>query len=271
MKTIIFLNNKGGVGKTASVTTVAHMMAEKYNKKVLLIDLDPQMNSTMMYSEIDFINIFNRIYKGELGSETKSIETLMLDRNADIHECILHTDYDNLDIIPSCLTLSEAEERIKGDVIAPQQLKLKKHLSKIEDEYDYCIIDTSPSLSIININGLVAADELYVPLRCDGGSLLGVSIIMNILNVVKESNPKLNMGGMFFTQWNGRKNVSKVVYELLNEAFGQYIIPITISTSKNIEECSLLQKPLLAYDNGKNKCKVTKDYINLTEYILAKE
>ena len=139
-----------------------------------------------------------------------------------------------------------------------------------EDEYDYCIIDTSPSLSIININGLVAADELYIPLKCDGGSLLGVSIIMSILNVVKESNPGLKMGGMFFTQWNGRKNVSKAVYQLLSDSFGEYIIPVTIATSKNVEE-SLMQIPLLAYDSGKNKNKVTENYIELTEYILHRD
>ena len=155
MKTIAFINNKGGVGKTASVTSVAHMLATRYNKKVLVVDTDPQMNTTMMFSNVDFVSIFNKIYKGGMENTAKNIETLLLNRNVDIHDCILHTDYENLDIIQSCLTLSEAEERIKGDVISPQQFKLKRHLKKVEDEYDYCIIDTSPSLSIININGLV--------------------------------------------------------------------------------------------------------------------
>ena len=271
MKTIAFINNKGGVGKTASVTSVAHMLATRYNKKVLVVDTDPQMNTTMMFSNVDFVSIFNKIYKGGMENTAKNIETLLLNRNVDIHDCILHTDYENLDIIQSCLALSEAEERIKGDVISPQQFKLKRHLKKVEDEYDYCIIDTSPSLSIININGLVAADEIYIPLKCDGGSLLGVAIIMSIVDVVRESNPELKVGGMFFTQWNGRKNVSKAVYELLNDSFGEYIIPITIATNKNIEEGSLMQIPLLAYDNGKNKCKATKDYIELTEYILNRK
>jgi chromosome partitioning protein len=268
MKKIAFINNKGGVGKTATVVSVAHMLATKYNKKVLIVDLDPQMNTTMIYSDVDFVSIFKQIYMGNFENKTKSVETLLLDRNADIHDCILHTDYENLDIIQSCLTLSEAEERIKGDVISPQQFKLRKHLAKVEDEYDYCLIDTSPSLSIVNINGLVAADEIYIPLKCDGCSLLGVAIIMNIVNVVKESNPELQIGGIFFTQWNGRKNVSKVVYELLNESFGEYILPITIATSKNLEEITLMQIPLLAHDNGKNKSKATRDYIKLTEYIL---
>lgn len=132
------------------------------------------------------------------------------------------------------------------------------------------IIDSSPSVSIINVNGLVAADEMYVPLRCDGGSLLGVAIIMNLFEAVSEYNAKLKMGGMFFTQWNGRKNVSKSVYELLSEMFADYILPVSISTSKNLEESSLVQIPLLAYDKGKNKCKATQDYLALTELILGK-
>ena len=270
MKTIIFLNNKGGVGKTVSVTTIAHMMATKYNKKVLLIDLDPQMNSTTMYSRVDFVKLFYNIYKGTCERLEKSVEDLLLNRVEDIHECIQHTVYENLDIIPSYLTLSEAEELMKADVKTPQQFRLQRYLRGVQEEYDYCIIDSSPSVSIINVNGLVAADEMYVPLRCDGGSLLGVAIIMNLFEAVSEYNAKLKMGGMFFTQWNGRKNVSKSVYELLSEMFADYILPVSISTSKNLEESSLVQIPLLAYDKGKNKCKATQDYLALTELILGK-
>lgn len=268
MKTIIFLNNKGGVGKTASVTTIAHMMASKYGKKVLLIDLDPQMNTTCMFSEVDFVQLFFQIYKGVHTHGNKSIEDLLLNRDIDIHECIKHTEYDNLDIIPSYLTLSEAEERMKADVRSPQQFRLQKHLRTIQNEYDYCIIDSSPSVSIININGLVASDEVYLPLRCDGGSLLGAAITMNLFETVAEYNPRLKVGGMFFTQWNGRKNVSKAVYELLGEVFSEYLLPINIGVSKNIEEGSMVQKPLLQYDSGKNKCNATNDYLALTEYII---
>lgn len=268
MKTIVFFNNKGGVGKTASVTTVAHMLATEYQKKVLLIDLDPQMNSTCMFSDVDFVEQFKQNYSREYHRIEKSIEDLLLDKNMDIHECIKETKYENLDIIPSFLTLSEAEERMKADVRSPQQFRLQRHLFNVQNEYDYCIIDTSPSVSIININGLVAADEVYLPLRCDGGSLLGVSMTMNIVETVAEYNPKLKVGGMFFTQWNGRKNVSKVVYDLLQNTFSEFILPVTIRSSKNIEEGSIVQIPLLAYDSGQNKSGVTEDYMKLTEYIV---
>lgn len=268
MKTIIFLNNKGGVGKTASVTTIAHMLATEFNKKVLLIDLDPQMNSTCMFSEIDFVRLFNSIYNGDTVSEQRSVEDLLLDKDIDIHKCISKTKYEGLDIIPSYLTLSEAEERMKGDVKSPQQFRLQKHLKNVQDEYDYCIIDSSPSVSIVNINGLASADQVYLPLRCDGGSLLGVAITMSLISTVQDYNPRLQVGGMFFTQWNGRKNVSKVVYDLLENTFGDYILPTHISVSKNIEEGSLTQEPLLAYDAGRNKCNATNDYLALTKYIV---
>lgn len=269
MKTIIFLNNKGGVGKTASVTTIAHMLAEEFHKKVLLVDLDPQMNASCLYSEIDFINLFSRIHSGEeVVGDSYSIEDLLLDPDMDIHKCIRKTDYENLDIIPSYLTLSEAEERMKADVKSPQQFRLRQHLKKVQNEYDYCIIDTSPSVSIVNVNGLAAADSVYLPVRCDGGSLLGVAITVNLVRTVQEYNPRLEIGGMFFTQWNGRKNVSKVVYDLLYDAFGEYMLPTNISVSKNIEEGSLAQEPLLAYDRGNNKCSATKEYLKLTEHII---
>ena len=152
MKTIIFLNNKGGVGKTATVNTVSHMMAEYFNKKVLLIDLDPQMNCSMMYSDINFTEIFNDICRGKNSQKRIGVEKLLLDKEANIYDCIEKTKYKNLDIIPSCLTLSRTEDLIKADVASPQQFRLKRKLAQLNDEYDYCIIDTSPSLSLINMN-----------------------------------------------------------------------------------------------------------------------
>ena len=270
MKTIIFLNNKGGVGKTASVTTIAHMLAEEFGKRVLLIDLDPQMNATCMFSEINFLKLFSKVYNGEQisANEEKSVEDLLMNKEIDIHDCIKKTKYNNLDIIQSYLTLSETEERMKGDVKTPQQFRLQKHLTIVQNEYDYCIIDSSPSVSIVNINGLAAADQVYMPLRCDGGSLLGIAITMNLVHTVQEYNPKLKIGGMFFTQFNDRKNVAKSVFDLLKTAFGEYILPVNVGISKNIEEGSLLQEPLLAYDSGKNKSNVTKDYLEITRYIM---
>lgn len=265
MKTIAFINNKGGVGKTASTTTVAHMIATLHNKKVLLIDLDPQGNCTSLYSNVDMISILASMLAGETFKETEySLENLLLDSALDIHKCIKKTSYDGLDIIPALLTLSQCEELLKADIKVPQQFKLKMHLDKIKDEYDYCILDCSPSVSIININGLVASDIVYVPCKCDAWSAVGICITKTLIENVSTYSPKLKLGGVFFTQWEN-KNVNRTTLDLLNEFIGNEIIPVKIRKSKLIEEMTYMQQPLLEYDKSS---AVTEDYIALTDYIL---
>ena len=266
MKTIVMINNKGGVGKTNSVTAISHILSQRLNKRVLMVDLDPQMNMTSMFCDIDFIDLFSNLYNGSMEKAAPSVEDLLMDSGMDVNECILHTKYEGLDMIPAFLTLSEAEERLKADVRTPQQFRLRYHLDKLKDQYDFCIIDTSPSVSILNINGLAAAQEVFVPLRCDGGSLLGATITKNLIETVRTYNPGLRMGGMFFTQWNGRKNVSKTVYELMETAFGETLLPYTIRVSKDVEESTLAQVPILDYAP---RAAVTGDYIALADYIAA--
>ena len=266
MKTIVMINNKGGVGKTNSVTAISHILSQRLNKRVLMVDLDPQMNMTSMFCDVDFIDLFSNLYNGSMEKAAPSVEDLLMDSGMDVNECILHTKYAGLDMIPAFLTLSEAEERLKADVRTPQQFRLRYHLDKLKDQYDFCIIDTSPSVSILNINGLAAAQEVFVPLRCDGGSLLGATITKNLIETVRTYNPGLRMGGMFFTQWNGRKNVSKTVCELMEAAFGETLLPYTIRVSKDVEESTLAQVPILDYAP---RAAVTGDYIALTDYIAA--
>lgn len=274
MKTISIINNKGGVGKTASVTTLGHMFAELYKKKTLLIDLDPQGNTSSRYSQTDFIKIFLSIMERRPVEAELSIEDVLLHPEMDIHEAIKKTDYENLDIIPSHLTLSEVEERLKADITTPQQFKLRTQLKKIHDEYDYCLIDCSPSISILNINGLTASDEVYIPLRSDGDSCIGLAITRNLVETVSLYNPVLKIGGAFITQYNNRKNVARQVYELLQNILPQYgipMLPIQIGTTKYLEENTFEQKPLLEVDSGKNKCSATLSYMKLAEYMLAED
>ena len=147
MKKICFLNNKGGVGKSASVITIAHMMAEK-GLKVLLVDIDPQGNTSNMFSEVDVITLLTNRLLNIPETDIPSVGDLFVNRNADIKKCIRKTDYEGLDIIPSLLTLSEIEEQLKADITTPQQFRLKKHLEKVKDEYDFCLIDCSHQVLI---------------------------------------------------------------------------------------------------------------------------
>ena len=270
MITIGYLNNKGGVGKTATVSTIGHMMNQEYGKKVLMIDLDPQGNLSTGYSEIDWVQIFLSILNGTEVTTEKSIEDVLMHPEMDIHEAIKHTQYEGLDVIPSHLTLSTVEESLKANVNMQQQFKLKRQLEKVKDEYDYCLIDCSPSISILNINGLVASDEAYIPLRCDGNSCIGMAITMNLIRTVQSYNPTLQLRGCFLTQFDSRKNVSKTVYELLKSILtDEIVLPFQIGTTKYLEENTFEQKPLLEVDSGKNKCSATLSYLKLTEYMIA--
>ena len=236
MKTIAFLNNKGGVGKSASVKTLAHIISSVYDKKVLIVDLDPQGNTSSLYTQVDWVELFKSILEGTTRKAEYSVEDILLNQELDPHVSIHHTKYKNLDIIPAFLTLSEIEERMKADVKTPQQFRMKIQLEKLQDEYDYCLIDCSPSISLLNINGLAASDEVYIPTKVDGDSLIGVAITVNLIRTVASYNPKLKIGGCFFTLWQN-KNVSSTAYELLETVLPKnMLLPMKIGVSKYVEE-----------------------------------
>lgn len=268
MKTIAFLNVKGGVGKTTSVTTVAHLLASEYGKKTLIIDTDPQANTTALFSEIDYYNRIQKKFDGELENLEYSISNLLIDKDIDIHKCISKTKYENLDIIKSDLQLTEIENRLKADVTSPQQFRLARHLKAIETEYDYCIIDCSPSVSIVNINGLAVADEVFIPTRTDGYSIEGVAYAQSLIETVSEYNLKLKIGGVFFVAWENF-NCPKVAYQVLESLVGNLLLPIRINKNKLLAENTMQQTPLLELDRRK-RTRATQSYIKLTEYILSK-
>lgn len=268
MKTICVLSGKGGVGKTATVKNIAHIVGTYYNKKVLVVDMDPQGNTSSMYGDIDFTSLFVSIVKGVALEKTESVEDLLLDSQMDVHRCIRHTRYENIDIIPAFLTLAEVEEKMKADIRTPQQFKLKVQLEKIKNEYDFCFIDCGPSISLLNVNALAASEEVFFPTKVDADSFVGIAIAMNLVKTVQCYNPGLKIGGAFFTQFNGRKNVSQVAYDTLSSLMNGKIIPIKIGISKYVEEQSFQQEPLLVVDN-KMESKVTKQYIQLAGYLIT--
>lgn len=271
-KTIAFLNIKGGVAKTATVTTVAHMLATIYNKKVLIVDLDAQANTTSMYCPMDenIAERIRRILNNEIYAMENSIATLMSDPNKNIYDCIRHTEYSNLDIIPSDLQLTTTENVLKADTMMPQQFRLKAHLQQLKGEYDYILLDCSPSVGLININGLAAADEVYIPIRADANSIEGLAMAKNLVQTVSTYNPKLKLVGCFFIAWE-HNLACQFLYDLLEELIPEYLLPIKVGKSKFLSENTILQKPLYELDHGKNKSKATVAYLELTEYILNSE
>jgi chromosome partitioning protein len=278
MKTIAFLNQKGGVGKTASAVTVAHMMAQHFGKRVLLCDLDAQSNATGFFGSTKVMKYLYSLLTGEVIEKSDvgySIEDLLMNDTMDVHKAIYHSKYKNLDYIPSFLTLSNVENNLQADVRTPQQFRLKNHLSKITGEYDFCVFDCAPSLSLVNINGLAMTDKVYIPMKCDAFSACGMAVARQLVRKVASYSPQLQLGGFFLTQWYPLK-VNKKMVEFLDKVIQKEYIPIKIPRSKLVEETTIKQIPLLEYDKGYfNKqlgkrvpSKITQAYLKLTDYII---
>ena len=270
MKTYGIFNVKGGVGKTTSATTIAHLLATEYNKKVLLVDLDPQSNSSSLFSsnQSNILEIIQGVFvQGDLNvlkAYDYTVGDLLLDPALDVRKVITHTAYNNLDLLPAFLDLAEIEEQLKADIKTPQQFRLKSHLDKVQDEYDYCIMDLSPSINIININGLAMTDYVFTPLRCDAWGIAGYCIAKNLVNTVSSYNPRLKIGACFFVQWS-KSSLSQQAQALMSSVMGDKYIDIPIRKCVKVEEMSYEHKALADYAP---KATATEDYKKLTEYII---
>lgn len=273
MKTLAFFNVKGGVGKTTSATTIAHLLATQHNKKVLLVDLDPQSNTTTLFSnnELDILSLLRKVFVQNDLSALKvfplTVGDLLVDSSIDVNNVIQPTSYEGLDILPAFLDLAEIEEKLKADILTPQQFRLKAHLDKVKDNYDYCILDLSPSINIVNINGLAMTDYVFTPLRCDLWGIAGYCIAKNLINTVSSYNSNLKLGGCFFVQWQSNNSISKQMREFMLTVLSDQYIDIPIRRCVKVEEMTYEHKALADYAN---KATATDDYRALTEYIINK-
>ena len=273
MKTFSIFNVKGGVGKTSTATTISHLLATEHQKKVLLVDLDPQSNSTTLFSnkKLDIISLLKRVFiqndLSALKAYPATVGDLLLDSSLDVKSVIQKHPYDNLDILPAFLDLAEIEEKLKADIRTPQQLRLKAHLDKVADQYDYCILDLSPSINIININGLAITDYVLTPLRCDLWGIAGYCIAKNLINTVSAYNPKLKLGGCFFVQFQGNNSIAKQMREFMLTVMKEQYIDIPIRKSVKVEEMTYEHKALADYAK---KATATDDYRRLVNYLIEK-
>lgn len=268
MGTIIsFLNIKGGVGKTASSIIIGHIMSQLHHKKVLLVDTDPQSNSSSMFSEQRMIDILQAyLFRTDLEVPEYSLVDVLSDVDFNPEDAIQKTKYDNLYILPSLPIINDVEEKLRADFKNPQQFRLKNQLDKIKDDYDYIVLDCSPAISLINTNALVASDKVYIPLRCDAWSGIGMAQAKTFLENI-QSYSDTEFGGAFITQWE-KKNVNKVCYEIISAFLQDKLIDIIIPKSKLVEEMSYQQLPLLEIDNKQKDSKVTEAYKKLVQYII---
>ena len=246
MKVISFFNNKGGVGKTTSAVNVAAELGLQGNK-VLLIDLDPQCNST---------NYLGSHYPPSAGA----YELL---KGEDVS--IAFTYYENLWIIPASINLMALEEESKIDDIT--KVRLRDYLYSKEESFDYIIIDCPPSLGLITINALVASNYVLIPAKVGKFDLDGFETLFNAVNVVRdELNPRLKILGVFLTMYRNINFYRQIKTELKSE-LNELLFNQTISLSVPVARSTFEQKPI-AY-LSKN-CKAAKEYRKLVEEMLCR-
>lgn len=231
-KVIAFTNQKGGVGKTTSAINIASALGIM-GKKVLLIDSDPQGNTSSGVG----------VRKSQLTSTTYDV----LIGRCSASAAIQHTEFKNLDVMPSTMDLAGAEFELAD--IEKRETRLKSALEEVADIYDIIIIDCPPSLGMLTVNALVASDGAVIPMQCEYFSLEGLSqMMMTIKQVKKLYNQKLNLTGILVTMYNGRLNLSLQVIEEIKKYYANKLFKTTITRNVRLSEAPSFGQPIQYYD-----------------------
>ena len=249
---IAVANQKGGVGKTTTAINLSACLAEK-NKKVLTLDMDPQGNTTSGLG-VDKNQAENTVYE------------LILDES-ELSECIYPSVMENLSVIPSNINLSGAEIELIG--FENKEYLLKSKLDMIRSDYDYIIIDCPPSLNLLTINAMAAADSVIVPIQCEYYALEGLSQLIHTIDLIKERlNPKLEIEGVVFTMYDARTNLSLQVVENVKENLDKNIYKTIIPRNVRLAEAPSYGKPINMYDSQSAGAEA---YRYLAEEVIEKE
>ena len=226
-------NQKGGVGKTTTAINLSACLAES-GQKVLTVDFDPQGNATSGLG----------IEKGEID---KTVYDLLVGE-CDIEECLISNMQENLDLLPSNVDLAGAEIELLE--IENKESLLKTYLSKIQNNYDFIIIDCPPSLNLLTINALTAANTVLVPIQCEYYALEGLNQVLKTVNLVKKKlNPSLEMEGVVFTMYDARTNLSLEVVESVKNNLNQNIYKTIIPRNVRLAEAPSHGMPINLYDS----------------------
>ena len=250
-KIIAFANQKGGVGKTTTCINMAAYMAVM-GKRVLILDMDPQGNASSGVG-IEKNNKLKTIYN-------------VIDKDAFVDEVILHTAIVGLDIIPATVDLAGAEI----DLVQMQSREhvVKNILAKIRDNYDYIVIDCPPSLGLLTVNSLSAADSVIIPIQCEFFALEGLSQLMNTVRLVKQHlNPQLQVEGVVLTMKDNRSNLVAQVSAEIKKFFGAKVFETYIPRNVRLAEAPSHGEPIVLYDTSS---KGADAYLKLTEELLER-
>lgn len=252
VRVIAVANQKGGVGKTTTAVNLSACLAE-LGKKVLLIDIDPQGNTTsgLGYNKYDLKQC---VY-----------DTLIND--VPIDKVIIQTTFNNLSLLPATIQLAGAEIELVS--IMSREAKLKRALDKAKHRFDYILIDCPPSLGLLTINALTAAHSVLVPIQCEFYALEGLSQLMNSIQLIqKHLNPALSLEGVVLTMFDARTNLSIQVVDEVKSHFRNKVYSTIVPRNVKLSEAPSHGKPILTYDP---KSKGAEVYMELAKEVVGDE
>jgi chromosome partitioning protein len=248
-KIIAIANQKGGVGKTTTAVNLSACLAVQ-GKKVLIIDVDPQGNTT-----------------SGLGIDKKSIDKSIYDvliNDEDINKCILKTCVDNLYLCPSNIRLAGAEVELVS--VISRETRMKSSLDSIKNNYDFILIDCPPSLGLLTINSLTASDTVLVPIQCEYYALEGLTQLINTVKLVqKHLNQKLDVEGVVLTMFDARTNLSLQVVDDVKKHFRDKVYKTIIPRNVRLSEAPSYGLPIILYDE---KSKGAECYMDLASEVI---